>query len=36
MDAPPPDNDSLEAGVATDIRGEEEGARADVNNSTEE
>jgi len=29
MDAPPPDNASLDPPVATDMRGEEEGASAD-------
>ena len=36
MDAPPPDNASLDPLVATNMQGEEEGASGDVNNSTEE
>ena len=38
METPPPDNDSLDPSVATNMQGEEEGASADVNvnNSAEE
>ena len=36
MDAPPPDNDSLDPPVATDVRGKEDRVRLDSTSSTEE